>query len=306
MSNQIQNAISLGKETVWGTSVTPTVSIPVNFTGGIQVNSDVQILSSLKTKMAKNLYATKGNVAVGGEFELPLLADNIGHFLLSWFGVDNVTGAGPYVHAFAEDPEKISYTIEQNMQDLVQRFAGCLVNSLKFTIAVGQPVIVTAGIKAKDYAEDTAITPVYSEKLPFESNVASIEIDGTPMSEFQTIEIELLNNIEMKYTVGGDGTPQFKYQTGSEVNVTFEGYLDAGMKTALIDASRSLTPVEIVVTMTSDTEELVLTVPKVQLTVAETPIAEDYNKITGEGKALYDEVTSELVEATLTNDVATY
>lgn len=308
MTNQILNSISIAKESVWGNLETPIVSIPVNFTGGIQVNNDVQILSALKSKLSKNIYATKGNVSIEGDFEAPLLLDNVGHFLLSWFGLDTPSGTGPYTHEFTEDPVKVSYTIEQNMQSLIQRFAGCFVNSLKFTCAVGQPVVVTLGIKGKEWAEASAITPVYSELLPVEfGDGVAVTVNGDGIDELQSLEIELLNNLEMKHTIGeGQNFPGFNYLTGSEVNVSFEGYLNDNSKTLLFDPARAMAPVAFEVEMANGADTLTLVIPRVQLTTAETPIAEDYNKITGEGKALYDNTEAKLVSATLVNDVVSY
>jgi len=307
MSNQIQNSISIGLETAWGDGTTPYQSIPINFTGGIQVDKDVQIISSLKTKLAKNVFATLGNSKYEGEYEAPLLADDIGHFLYGWFGQDDVTGATPaFVHTFTEVEAKPSFCIEQNLQDLVARYSGSLINSLKFSIAVGQPILYTLGVKAKSMAEETAITPVYSELMPMNSGEASILIGGTQIPEMQTATIELLNNIEMKYTIGGLGEASYRYMTGSEVNVSFEGYLDATTKAEIFTKYGDGEAVSFEATMTDGTNTLVISVPKLVLTTSETPIAEDYNKITAEGKAILDPDTSTLVSAVLTNDVETY
>ena len=309
MSNQVLNAISLGKQTAWETPVVPDVSIPVNFTGGIQIDQDTQIISALRTQMAKNLYAQKGNTKYEGDFEMVLLADTVGYFLLSWFGAVATTGAGPYVHAFTEDEEKIAYTIEQNFQDLVLRFTGCIANTLKFTTEVGNPVVVAAGIKAKGFAPATAITPVYSDTVPFLSASAEIKVDGSVIASFQTCEIELVNNLEMKYVIGGEGEPQYKYTTGSEVNVSLEGYFNDDMKTKVWDKFENGDLIQIVLTLNGTTptnEKLVITIPKVAITKTETPIAEDYNKISLEGKGLFDADTASLVTAELTNGVVSY
>ena len=307
MSSQVLNAISIGKQTVWGTPVAPTVSVPVNFTGGIQINQDVQLISSLRTKLAKNLYAQKGNASYEGSFELPLLADNVGHFLYSWFGNLVTTGAGPYVHTFNEAAEKIAYTIEQNLQDLSGRFFGSIVNTLKFSVSNGAPIVVMAEIKAKGFNEVAAITPAYSDLAAWRSDTAEVKVGGVTIATFQSCEVELVNNLEYKYAIGGDGEPQYKYTTGSEVNISMEGYFDSAMKTNVWDKFKNMDEVEFVLTMNGPSSEvLVITCPKVVLTTTETPIAEDYNKISVEAKAIFDGTTDKLVHAALTNSVVSY
>src|SRR5258706_14491122 len=117
MSAGIQSVISFKKESTWGTAVVPDKSIAVRPDGGIQINTDVQLIPAVKGLLAKNYNAIKGKVVYEGDYTFDAFADYIGHFFLSALGSDSAaTHSGESIvfdHTFSEIATKPSYTIEQ-------------------------------------------------------------------------------------------------------------------------------------------------------------------------------------------------
>src|SRR4051794_18166643 len=166
MSAGVISQISFGQETTWGTPVTPNKSIAVHAGDGIKTDNDVQFIQSIKAQLAKNSSSFKGAAKHEGEYEFDFIPGVVGSLLKSAFGsVSSVAKSAPnasvYDHTFTESEAKPSLTIEQAVGDIVRRYAGAIVHSLKFSVDAGGALVCTAGIVAKANASASKITPTY-------------------------------------------------------------------------------------------------------------------------------------------------
>lgn len=315
MSSQVLNAISLALESVWGTPVTPDKSMPVNFSGGIQTQQDVQMVNSVTSRLAINQDAFIGNRTHGGDLEFPLNPDWIGYFMLTAFGAVNTVVAGGetivFDHTFSEAEDKPSLTIEQAIEDNVRRYAGAIVSSLSISGAPGEIIRATASMMARSQASATAITPVYTDTPVFNFVHASVEIDSVAVGEIQNFEITYNNNSNFKHVLNSND-PQFKWVGGSEITGSFEMYLDA---TTAAEITKYLAKTESSIDLiftgidtigVASNYKLTISVPRAVYTATETPLAEGHNLVTVEFAGLYDTSSSSLVTAVLTNLITAY
>ncbi len=314
MGAGILNQISFKRETVWGTPVVPDKSIGVRFTGGIQTNQDVQLLSSITARLPKNYESMVGNRVHEGDYEFDLFPDYTGYFLLSALGsvVSALKGGETivYEHTFTEVETKPSLTIEQAIGENVRRYAGSVAHVIKFAGAAGEVVVATASIKAKSQASATKITPAYTTVRPYNFADAIIKIGGTSFSQVENFEIEYSNNIDFLHTLNNND-PQFRFVKGSEVKGKIEMFLD---NATLAEYNNYLTKTEreIKLELTGDAigvasnNKIVFTIHRAVLITAETPISEDFNLLTIEFEGLYDPVTAQLLSVALTNLLSNY
>lgn len=314
MSAGVLNQVSFKRESVWGTPVVPDKSIPVRFTGGIQTQQDIQLLSSVTARIPKNYEAMVGNRTHEGDYEFDHFVDYIGYLVLSALGnVSSLVAGGETIvfnHTFSEVETKPSLTIEQVVGENVRRFAGSVVTVLTFSGEAGAVSSVAASIKAKSQASATAITPAYTSVRPFNFADAKIKIGGITLTEVQNYNIEFNNNVEFLHTLNAND-PQFRFVKGSEVAGTIEMFLDSA---TLVELNNYLTKTEreVILELTGDSigvasnNKMVLTIPRAVFTTANTEISEDHNMLHIEFQGLYDTVTTKLISVVLTNLLANY
>lgn len=314
MGAGVLNQISFKRETVWGTPVVPDKSIGVHFTGGIQTQQDIQLLSAVTARLPKNYESMVGNRVHEGDYEFDLFPDYVGYFILSAFGsVVSTVKAGETIvfeHTFSEAEAKPSLTIEQVVGENVRRYAGSIVQMIRFSGAAGAVNVGTASIKAKSQASAVKITPAYTIVRPYNFADTILKIGGSTLNQVENFEIEFTNNIEFLHTLNNND-PQFRFVKGSEVKGKIEMFLDT---TTLAEYNNYLnkTTREIILEMTGDAigvgsnNKLIITIPRAVFTTAETPISEDFNLLTIEFEGLYDTVTTKLIELKLTNLLANY
>lgn len=309
------SAISFKREVTWGTPVVPDKSIPVQFDGGIQTDNDMQLLSAVQNKMAKNYEAMIGKRVHEGNYAFDLFVDYPYFFLLSAMGAVNSVLAGGetivYNHTFTEAETKPSLTIEQAIGENIRRYAGALATMFKFSGEPGQPSMAEVDIKAKTQALASAITPAFAAPIrPFNFVDTVIKVGGVTMTEIQAHEFEYNNNVEFKHTIGSNDA-QYRYIKGSEIKGKFEMYLDSVTLQNMTDFLNK-TEREIKIEITGgaigvgSNYKIVLTVPRAVFTVAETKISEDYNQLAVEFEGLYDSVTSKLLDVVVTNLLPNY
>lgn len=127
--------VALAKETVWGTGVTPTDTIPVSDSTG-QTNIE-EIFDDGYRGQAGLVYDAKQGVGHGEvSFDGPVFPVEIGHLLMAIFGQDTIAGTGPYTHTFKVVALPPSYTIERLhgiAAAQAQRYTGARCGSLGFS-----------------------------------------------------------------------------------------------------------------------------------------------------------------------------
>ena len=312
MSNQVKNHIVIGKETTWGTPVTPDKTLPVNFTGGLQTVNDIQLITALKSELAMNYDAFIGNRAHEGSYEMAFYPDWIGYLLLSALGFDTVTEPEVgvvYDHRFTEVEVKPSLTVEQKIGENIRRYAGAIVQQIGISLTPAEVVTLTATIMAKSQAvEGSPVTPAPTTIPPFNFAQAELFIDGNPITEIQNLELTYNNNLGLKHTLGSND-PTHQYLGASQVTGSGEMYLDTATLALYNNyLDKDFVQVELVITGeaigASSNYEVIFEIPKAVFTTAETPLADNYNLLTVEFEGVFD--GSELLSITVVNLTPTY
>lgn len=319
MSAGINSSISLGLETTWGTPVVPDKSIGIKQGDGIQTNTDVQTISSIRKLLAANSDAFRGRTSHEGDYEVDFIPGVAGYFLKSLFGsVASVAQSAPnavvYDHTFTEIEAKPSLTVEQAVDQIVRRYAGTITTGMSLSCAAGETLSATFTNKAKASASATAITPVFETIRPFNFadalSASGITIGGTVYDEVQSFELNYTNNGEMHHVIGSND-PQFFYVKGSEVTGSMEFYMNSDSAAKFTDylnkTERALDIVFSGDTIGSTAKYgFSVNVPRVVFTAATFPVRDDYNMVSVEFTGLYDNTTSRLIRAVLTNLTASY
>lgn len=309
MSAGVQSQISFGLEPAWGTPVTPNKSIAVRPGDGIQTDNDLQFVDEIKAQLVKHDEAFKGQVKHEGSYELAFIPGNAGYLLLSHFGQvtseEKAGDAGVYDHTFAGIATKKSLTIEQAIGEHVRRYAGSIVHSLTFSVAAGESLVCTAGIRAKSQASATKITAAYEtlRRLHF-ADLASFEVGGQALTP-QNFELVSNNDHGFLHTLSSHDA-QYNYAKGWEISGKFDLYLDSTTAAEYTDFLNS-TQQELEVVFEGDSIGsssklgLTLTLPKVHYKAANVPVTDDYDMVSVEFEGVRDPL-----QAVLTNEIAAY
>lgn len=312
----ILSQISLGKESVLGTPVTPTVSVSVLPSDGVVIEEEAVGVQGIDTQPALNKEFVAGLREYNGVFELNAYPQVIGYLLQSALGASDVVEAEAgvvYTHTFTEAVAKTGLTLEQVVGGETERFAGFVVSKLTIDIAVGESVRLTFEGKALSKADATKITPTYEVSKVFDwTDVQSITLGGTDIKAgVNQITVEYMNGLSNFHGLAGSTDPSYMYVQNSEVTGSISATLDANM-VAQKDAFEAKTQQALVITLTADetigsasNNELVITVPKVVLNTFTHPVTQDYVAVSIDYVARQDD-TDGLIKVELTNLVASY
>jgi len=318
MSAGILNQIMFGQESQWGTAVTPNKGLAITPGEGIQTDQDMQYPVSLNGRLALHNIAYKGKTKHEGAYEFDVIPVNMGYILKSLFGgINSAQKAGEtlvYEHSFSEAEAKTSLTFEQAVGDIIRRYAGGIVTTLKLSGKVGETIKAAASIQAKSNAVATKTTFSAETVRPFNFadclQASGFKIGSAYMSQVDNFEIEIKNGGEMVHSLGSSD-PSFFYVKGHEVSGKFEMYLDSTTKDTYADYLANTTrsfdlDLKGDAIGSASNYGLSFALPKVSFKVAAFPVSEDYNLLKVEFQALYDTSTSKLMSAKLTNLQANY
>ncbi len=315
MNAGILSQITVGKESTWGTAVTPNKSIPVRPTGGLQIKNNIQMIQAIKGQLQKNYDAIKGKVSYEGEYSMDAFADYIGYFLLSALGLDTpATHAGEsivYDHVLTEAAAKPSLTIEQAIDVNTRRFAGFISSGFKISGKVGSMLEFTPKGMAKTQATSSQVSAAFSTVPAFNHAQLQVKIGGSVIGEVTSFEVEYKNGLEMVYALGNVEPAYNSLTGGSEITGKLELYLDSTALTELTNyINKTTRSIELIATGgaigSAANYVLDLLVPKAVYTAAESKITDSHNLLTIEFNGIYDTASSKLLALTLTNLLASY
>jgi len=307
------NQISIGKETAWGTAVTPTLSVPVSPSDGLQIETNLTGVEAIKTTAPKNKAFYLGQRMFTGGYEFAMYPKFITYFLKSFFGSDTVTEpeAGVvYKHTFAESTSQLALTVEQKIGSIIRRYAGYVVKNFKISGKVGDLINMTVDGLAKTQATASAITASYDTTRPFTwADITEFSIAGTDIkSKVEEFELEVDNGLEVFHGLGALEASA-KYLKQSEVKGSFTCYVDSYTAAYLTDLINA-TEAELIIEITgasigaSSNDILKLTMSKCAFSKVETKLDFDYNALSIEFEARED-ATNGLIKTELTNTQAT-
>lgn len=315
MSAGIQSQISIAKESTWGTPVTPSKSIPVRPSGGIEIKTNLQKIPAIKGQLQKNYNVIKGKVAYEGDYTMDMFGDYPGFFLLSALGTDTpALHSGEtivYDHVFTETLPKPSLTIEEAIGENVRRYAGAICSGFKIEGKTGEMLSFTPSIMAKTQATATEIAAAFSTVPAFDFAQLVVKIGGTTIGEVENFSLEYKNGLEMIYALGANEPAYNGVKGGSELTGKMDLYLDSTTLTELTDyISKTSRSIELIATGktigSAANYVLDITIPNAFYDTATTKISDSTNVLSLSFEGIYDTATSKMLGVTLTNLLTSY
>lgn len=224
--------IVIGKESTYNTAVIPSIQLPVAREGGISTEVSAEEKSELRSTMAKHNAVVFGPRNHTGSYKMDLFQELSGHVFLSALGevTSGLVGgeSAVYEHDFTETITKPSYTIEQKLGALTNRFSGGIFNTFKISAEAGTPtVVLDFDALAKSVASSTPLTPSTPTTTRFKYVEATVSIAGTAFDTTTKIEIEHNSGVSMTPALNNTHDQYGYVVDGSEVQITLELMLDA-------------------------------------------------------------------------------
>lgn len=164
------------------------------------------------------------NYSVTGDINTHLQAYNIGTLFKGLLGSVTTTGTGPYSHSIKVGNSIPTFFIEKGFSDIGQylRYQGCAISGATINLTSGGYQSVTFNVIGAKYSSSTTpfdSTPTISGGyVPFYGLLYTyIYEGGVSIATIESATININNNIETKYTLGGAGEVQQIVVNGVEV-----------------------------------------------------------------------------------------
>jgi len=239
--------VQIGRETVWGTPVTPTWKLlgvdknGVKFTPEFAAPVYHDQRGSLAPGYISVVEKVGGTVSITGM----VLYEDIGLLLDAAFGRATATGAGPYTRAYTGPTTAVTtpsiFTILWGQGTETWKAEGCVLTSLQIEGQTNAPVKYTAEFSCQQVTAGTLAALSDRTVVPVMGNHASVFVDafggtiGTTALTSTALGFNL--NISpsrvIKYYMGSvipgayeDATWALDFQITLEMNSTVKGYFD--------------------------------------------------------------------------------
>jgi len=232
--------ISVGKETTYGTGVSPTYLFGRN--AKFDPNKNAQKWEEILGSGADNINVKReiGYQNIGGTLTFTPQDWAMLYFV---FGSVNTTGSGPYTHTFTNSNTVPSFTLERAIQattDRVRTYTGCQVDSATLNFATGGGagggyIDLSLEILAQDVSNGTATTSLSAPTTQgFQFRHAKLTLNSTEIVELISGSLNINNNLSdgryANYTLNekkGESVPQIRRVTGNFViNLKDDTYFD--------------------------------------------------------------------------------
>jgi len=201
--------LGLGRETAWNTPVAASAFFPFSSESlkvSIEPIAEAQIRGILDQSPRY-----KGLITIGGSFSGPVYPSLIGHLLRAALGAPTTTGIGPYTHTFNPTQGRFSnsaalppYSITVGRDGAIERYSGCVCQSLSFSFAKGGMLTFEAQWIGASYDYPGAPTVALPTDTPFTLD-ALVQRNGVAFGSLQDISIAINNNIEGVRTINNNG-----------------------------------------------------------------------------------------------------
>jgi hypothetical protein len=252
-----------------------------------------------------------GAINVDGEIVVPMDARSTGFWLKGLLGPPTTAGAGPYTHTFISGVQALpSLSIQAINPDvpLYRTHSGLRVDSATIRLERENLPSATLACVAQGETVDGAArdeTPELYTPLRFGPFQGEVTKDGVLLGRVVSAELAYRNGLDRIETIRSDGLidgaePTLAACTGSIV-VRFDG-------TALFDAARAGTPMELVFGYVRDANtSLLFKVHEAYLSRPGLAIEGPAGmQATFEFRGAKNEVAGKMLTATLMNDVGSY
>lgn len=269
----------------------------------------------------------KHSLAWEADLTVPAFPASIGRFLKGLLPTDNVSGAGPYDHAFTPVGADSFVTLwGRRPGDLYERFIDGLIEELVIQFQNDSPLRVQARAKGKTSevlggAYTATTTEKYTQDGEYLTSIGGdlqLDVDGSTLASVTNIvsgTIRIMRTTDLVFTAEGV-TPgvisRGRYEVGVALDTVWQDY-DAYRATYYGGVAGSTNSASVVMGSTSftfacqnsATSQLVIAVPNVALLVPEPPTADPSGaplKVGIDGMAVTPAAGS-IITADLTNDV---
>ena len=179
----LKNAyVLIGKETTWGTAVSPTKDVGIV--------TDANVTATNEVISSRGLSSRSLDLLQMGQFRFRLDITNQfqhGRWIEYALGTKaSATGSDPYVHGFTEGDNLPSCTVEIGLDgttDDAETYEGCMMNSYTLALDLGGVVTERAELMAETVVTSASAETAVTDTLPtLSSHVATFKT-GTAASE---------------------------------------------------------------------------------------------------------------------------
>jgi len=233
-SNGLLNKVSIGKESTFGSAVTPTITLNLKPSGGLSEELAKNGIEGLTGSLAKNKAFSKGKNTIKGSYDLNAIPNDIGYFIASALGkvVSTLVSGETIVktHVITEQGAKISYTSEQDIQPSCKRISGVIATGFKIKAKVGSALEITFDLLGKTSADQvTPITAVYNTGRVFSyEDISILKINSVDIKEKVTdFELSYDNGVVYQYGMGGVDSVGYSVNGGSSFKGKINAVLDS-------------------------------------------------------------------------------
>jgi hypothetical protein len=208
--------VGLAEEVTWGTAVSPRTHFFRILSASLmrKVNKEGRAVLA-QGVAARRFHFTKEDL-VEGDIEIEMAYEGIGLWLKHALGSTATTGTNPYTHTYSQASAlPTGLTIEQaawvgdDASVLSEVFEGCLINSWRARIAVGEIARLTASIIGEtSSARGAASTPTYTANdVPMlHHQFGSLTFNSVTYTKVKSIEIQHDNSLGRRMLLGSTVT----------------------------------------------------------------------------------------------------
>jgi hypothetical protein len=158
--------------------------------------------------------------------------ENIGHILQALFGLDTITGpanTSVYTHTFVRQnvAQLPTYSMWFDKNPLYPQFFGCMLNKADFMIKAKELLTVDTEWEGLTY-DATGVThsPSYSAVRPFVFNQAVVNVDGSPVLNYDNLKLSIHNMVKAEHALSGSIYPAKIYSEGFEVDLSADLFFE--------------------------------------------------------------------------------
>ena len=246
--------ISIGKETTYGTAVSPTYLLGRNAKWDPNKNAQ---------KWEEILGSVNDDINVRREISYQDIGGTLTFTPQDWamlyyvFGLVATTGSDPYTHTFTNQNTLPSFTLERAIQhttDRVRTYKGCQVNSATLNFSTGGGagggyIDLVLELMAQDISNGTTTTSLSAPTTKgFQIRNVKLTLNSSEVIEVISGSLNINNNLSdgryASYTLNekkGESVPQIRRVTGNFViNLKDDTYFDFWKNRVVVPGTNTL------------------------------------------------------------------
>lgn len=207
--------VQIGKETTWGTGVTPTAKLGLVEECEISPDVVVELYKEQRGSLAPNYIASLNKVGVGVKMSGTASYEDLPYILDGMLGEATPSGANPYVYAYTAPlgtaPTRRKFSIVKKQSGASYRVVSAMLAEAKFSVASGESLKYDLTFVGKSVASNAGASLSDRTVVPIQASHGSLYMDtwaGTIGSTQVTApawfswELELKTNLDNYFGIG--------------------------------------------------------------------------------------------------------